>query len=100
MINVIPQLLPTQLPVMRGQSWLWMGRVFPLRMVVKIPSLYIYIYILLSDVIHVKTEINYGSMLWQLRFASIGLLSLKLKCPPTATTLAMEGRKHLKESSD
>lgn len=43
MINVIPQLLPTQLPVMRGQSWLWMGRVFPLRMVVKIPSLYIYI---------------------------------------------------------
>lgn len=65
MINVILQLLPTQLPVMWGQSWAWMGRAFPLHIVVKIPSLYV----LLSDMIHVKTEINSGSMLWQLSFA-------------------------------
>lgn len=84
---------------MQGQSWTRLGRTFPLHRVffASVVST-LSLYILLSDMTHVKTEINSGSMHWELSFALIGLLSLKLKYPPPA--FIMEGVKHIKELSD
>lgn len=61
MINVILQLLPTLLPVMSmdGQS---LSFTYCAKDKTSTD-------ILLSDMIHVKTEINCGSMLWQFCFA-------------------------------